>query len=117
MAWSHIIRLLSTKGEWKNVGATVDPGLKHNWIRKGIVRRLGLKAHSSKSPVEEDYNGTRFISTRSVECISSYEQRAGVCRYQFHVVEHLPFDTLIGEDITMAPGDVKRNVAIQMSEG
>ncbi|KAI9710699.1 MAG: hypothetical protein M1820_002532 [Bogoriella megaspora] len=94
----RLIQLSNMKGESNIIIAKIDGEAQNNWISERIVRRLGLQPQQSRILIEEEYNGKRFRPSKSVELICSIGLRKNVCRHRFQVVEHPPFDTLLGAE-------------------
>jgi hypothetical protein len=82
------------------VMATFDPGIKGSWISSRIVKRLNFEHQQGSSQKNvPPVGGDTFPRTRIYVDLTCGGRREGrQCRHRFFVVNHYPFDLLLGSE-------------------
>jgi hypothetical protein len=80
--------------------ATADPKIEGNWMSSRIVRRLDLEYQ--RDEILQDvptFDGQCFKQTRKFVLLTCrIPSRNPPCLHRFYIVEHLPYDVLLGSD-------------------
>lgn len=73
------------------------PELVDNWISKTIVQRFDFKTRRGKIVKEASFQGHQLTPQGVVAKLKCAPEN---CRHHFQVVEHLPFDILLGKQFS-----------------